>query len=113
LLASQTTPLALSHHQWVVSWNIANIWRRDFSTVDGTQHYALPVGRSTWAQMAWPSFVFPLLALMCVPGAFWLARARRWATLALAERLATAALAVSIGHPLRKFALCPARAARG
>jgi len=25
----------------------------------------------------------PLLALMCVPGAFWLARARRWATLAL------------------------------
>src|SRR5262249_8409214 len=44
LLVSQATPAALSQHQWLIAWNIANAWRRDFVTVDGAQHYRLPVG---------------------------------------------------------------------
>jgi len=80
---SQKTPGSLSQHQWVVAWNVANIWRRDFVTVDGAQHYRLPVGAYYLAHMAWPSLLFPLLALMCLPGALWLARRRRWPALAL------------------------------
>jgi len=83
VLLSQKTPESLSQHQWVVAWNIANIWRRDFVTVDGAQHYQLPVGAYYLAHMAWPSFLFPLLALLCLPGALWLARRRRWPALAL------------------------------
>jgi hypothetical protein len=33
--------------------------------------------------MAWPSLLFPLLALMTLPGVLWLARRRRWPALAL------------------------------
>jgi hypothetical protein len=80
---SQRTPESLSQHQWVVAWNIANIWRRDFVTVDGAQHYRLPVGAYYLAHMAWPSMLFPLLAAFCLPGALWLARGRRWPALAL------------------------------
>ncbi len=83
VLLSQKTPESLSQHQWVVTWNAANIWRRDFVTVDGAQHYRLPVGAYYLAHMAWPSLLFPLLALMCLPGALWLARRRRWPVLAL------------------------------
>jgi hypothetical protein len=82
-LLSEKTPEALSEHQWVVAWNVANIWRRDFVTVDGAQHYRLPVGAYYLAHMAWPSFLFPLLALFCLPGALWLAQRRRWPVLAL------------------------------
>ena len=83
VLFSQRTPESLSQHQWVVAWNIANIWRRDFVTVDGTQHYRLPVGAYYLARMAWPSLLSPLLALLCLPGTLWLARRRRWPALAL------------------------------
>src|SRR3954464_5824653 len=83
VLLSQKTPESLSQHQWVVAWNIANIWRRDFVTVDGAQHYRLPVGAYYLAHMAWPSLLFPLLALLCLPGTLWLARRRRWPALAL------------------------------
>jgi len=83
VLLSQESPASLSQHQWVTSWNIANIWRRDFVTVDGAQHYRLPVGVYYLARMAWPSLLFPLLALLCLPGALWLARRRRWPELAL------------------------------
>jgi 4-amino-4-deoxy-L-arabinose transferase-like glycosyltransferase len=83
VLFSQTTPAALSEHQWLVTWNIANIWRRDFVTVDGTQHYRLPVGVFYLARMGWPSLLFPLLALLCLPGALWLAWRRRWPALTL------------------------------
>jgi hypothetical protein len=67
----------------VVAWNGANIWRRDFVTVDGAQHYRLPIGAYYLAHMAWPSFLFPPLALLCLPGAIWLVRRRRWPALAL------------------------------
>ena len=83
VLFSQKSPEALSEHQWLVTWNIANIWRRDFVTVDGAQQYQLPVGVYYLTRMAWPSFLFPLLALLCLPGALWLARRRRWPALAL------------------------------
>jgi 4-amino-4-deoxy-L-arabinose transferase-like glycosyltransferase len=83
VLVSQSTPAALSQHQWVLTWNIANAWRRDFTTVDGTQHYTLPVGAYYLARMAWPDVLFPLLALACVPGALWLVLRRRWPALAL------------------------------
>jgi hypothetical protein len=83
LLAIQATPLALSRHQWLLSWDIANAWRRDFATVDGAQHYALPVAAYYLARMAWPGFLFPPLALLCLPGALWLARRRCWPALAL------------------------------
>ncbi|MEO7912358.1 MAG: glycosyltransferase family 39 protein, partial [Roseiflexaceae bacterium] len=74
VLFSQKTPQSLSEHQWLVTWNIANIWRRDFATVDGAQHYRLPVGAYYLTRMAWPSLLFPLLALLCLPGARWLVR---------------------------------------
>ncbi len=83
VLFSQKTPESLSQHQWVVAWNVANIWRRDFVTVDGAQHYRLPVGAYYLAHMAWPSMLFPLLALMCLPGALWLTQQRRWPVLTL------------------------------
>jgi 4-amino-4-deoxy-L-arabinose transferase-like glycosyltransferase len=83
LLDRDTTPVELTQHQWVVGWNIANAWQRDFTTVDGTQHYALPVGIFYLAQLAWPSFLFPLLALACPFGTLWLVRGRRWPALAL------------------------------
>jgi 4-amino-4-deoxy-L-arabinose transferase-like glycosyltransferase len=83
VLLSQQTPAALSEHQWLRTWNIANVWRRDFVTVDGAQHYQLPVGGYYLARMAWPSLLFPLLALLCLPGALWLLRRRRWPALAL------------------------------
>ncbi len=83
VLLSQETPESLSQHQWVVAWNVANIWRRDFVTVDGAQHYRLPVGAYYLAHMAWPSLLFLPLALMCLPGAIWLARRRCWPALAL------------------------------
>jgi 4-amino-4-deoxy-L-arabinose transferase-like glycosyltransferase len=83
VLLSQRTPESLSQHQWVVTWNVANIWRRDFVTVDGAQHYRLPVGAYYLAHMAWPSLLFPPLALLAIPGALWLAWRRRWPALAL------------------------------
>jgi len=83
LLNRDTTPVELSQHQWVVTWNIANVWQRDFTTVDGTQHYALPVGAFYLAQLAWPSFLFPLLALACPLGVLWVVRRRRWLALVL------------------------------
>jgi 4-amino-4-deoxy-L-arabinose transferase-like glycosyltransferase len=83
VLLSQKTPAALSEHQWLLTWNVANIWRRDFVTVDGAQHYRLQVGAYYLAHMAWPSLLFPLLALLCLPGALWLTRHRRWPALAL------------------------------
>ncbi|MEP7190513.1 MAG: hypothetical protein ABI901_15085, partial [Roseiflexaceae bacterium] len=83
VLWSQKSPESLSQHQWLVTWNVANIWRRDFVTVDGVQHYRLPMGVYYLTRMAWPSLVFPLLALLCLPGALWLARRRRWPALAL------------------------------
>jgi hypothetical protein len=83
VLFSQRSPESLSQHQWVVAWNVANIWQRDFVTVDGAQHYRLPVGAYYLARMAWPSFLFPLLTLLCLPGTLWLAHGRRWPTLAL------------------------------
>jgi hypothetical protein len=83
VLFSQRTPGALSQHQWVVAWNIDSIWQRDFVTVDGAQHYRLPVGAYYLARMAWPSFLFPLLAVFCLLGALWLAQQRRWPALAL------------------------------
>ncbi|MEO7908227.1 MAG: hypothetical protein ABIV47_01125, partial [Roseiflexaceae bacterium] len=51
--------------------------------VDGAQHYRLPVGAYYLTRMAWPSLLFPLLALLCLPGARWLVRHRRWPALAL------------------------------
>jgi 4-amino-4-deoxy-L-arabinose transferase-like glycosyltransferase len=84
LLASRMTPVALSQHQWLVSWDIANAWRRDFVTVDGAQRYAAPVAAYYLARLAWPSFLSPMLGLACLPGAVWLARRRRWPALALA-----------------------------
>jgi 4-amino-4-deoxy-L-arabinose transferase-like glycosyltransferase len=83
LLNRDTTPAQLSQHQWAVTWNIANAWQRDFTTVDGTQHYALPVGVFYLAQLAWPSFLFPLLALACPVGVLWLVRRQRWPALVL------------------------------
>jgi 4-amino-4-deoxy-L-arabinose transferase-like glycosyltransferase len=83
LLASQADPAALSRHQWLVSWDIANAWRSEFVTVDGAQRYALPVGIYYLARMAWPSLLFPPLALAAVLGALWLARRRQWPALAL------------------------------
>ncbi len=82
LLASQADPAALSRHQWLVSWDIANAWRTEFLTVDGAQRYTLPVGVYYLARMAWPSLLFPPLALAAVLGALWLAR-RQWPALAL------------------------------
>jgi hypothetical protein len=83
VLWSQKSPESLSQHQWLVTWNMANIWRRDFVTVDGAQHYRLPMGAYYLARMAWPSLLFPLLALLCLPGALWLAHQRRWPALIL------------------------------
>ncbi len=83
LLNRDTTPTELSQHQWLVSWNIANAWQRDFTTIDGTQHYAMPVGVFYLAQLAWPSFLFPLLALACPFSILWLVRGRRWPALVL------------------------------
>lgn len=83
LLVSQADPAALSRHQWLVSWDIANAWRTEFVTVDGAQRYALPVGAYYLARLAWPSLLFPPLALAALLGALWLARRRQWPALAL------------------------------
>jgi len=83
VIVSGATGAPPSRQQWVVAWNIANAWQRDFTTVDGTQHYALPVAAFYLAQMAWPSYLAPPLALLCVPGALWLIWRRRWPALAL------------------------------
>lgn len=83
VIASAATPAALTRHQWVETWSVANVWRRDFTTVDGAQHYSLPVAVFYLAQMAWPSFLATPLALLALPGAIWLARERSWAALAL------------------------------
>jgi 4-amino-4-deoxy-L-arabinose transferase-like glycosyltransferase len=82
-VVSGATGGAPSEHQWVVAWNVANAWHSDFTTVDGTQHYALPVAAFYLAQLAWPSYLAPPLALLCVLGALWLVRQRRWPALAL------------------------------
>jgi 4-amino-4-deoxy-L-arabinose transferase-like glycosyltransferase len=83
IIVSGATGAPPSQQQWVVAWNIANAWQRDFTTVDGTQHYALPVAVFYLVQMAWPSYLAPPLALLCVPGALWLVWRRRWPALAL------------------------------
>jgi 4-amino-4-deoxy-L-arabinose transferase-like glycosyltransferase len=83
IIVSGATGAPPSQQQWVVAWNIANAWQRDFTTVDGTQHYALPVAAFYLAQMAWPSFLAPPLALLCLAGALWLVRRRRWPALTL------------------------------
>ncbi|HEX9373214.1 MAG TPA: glycosyltransferase family 39 protein, partial [Roseiflexaceae bacterium] len=83
LIVSAATPVALAQHQWVEAWSMANAWQRDFTTVDGAQHYVLPVAAFYLAQMAWPSFLATPLALLALPGAIWLVRGRLWAELAL------------------------------
>lgn len=83
VIVSGATGADPAQHQWVVAWNIASAWHRTFTTVDGTQHYALPVAAFYLAQMAWPSFLAPPLALFCPAGALWLARRRSWPALAL------------------------------
>ena len=78
---NQTMLAALSQHQWVVAWNLAHIWQRDFMTVDGTQHYPVPVLHVLPGRDGLGQFLFP--ALTCLPGVLWLVRRRRWAAPAL------------------------------
>lgn len=83
LLVSVQTPTALSRHAWVQSWDLGNIWRREFTTIDGTQHYALPMGLYNLLRLGWPSFLAPPLSLAAPLGALWLWREHRWGALAL------------------------------
>jgi 4-amino-4-deoxy-L-arabinose transferase-like glycosyltransferase len=80
---SERTPLALSQHPWVRAWSLENALARTLTTVDGTQHYRLPIAVFYLAQLAWPSFLPAPLPLAALAGALWLAHTRRWATLAL------------------------------
>lgn len=76
VLVSQATPGAPGEHPWVIAWSFTHAWQRTFTTVDGTQHYALPLILFNLAQMAGPGFLAPF-------GAAWLVLRRRWAALVL------------------------------
>ncbi|MBE7553537.1 MAG: hypothetical protein HS126_20900 [Anaerolineales bacterium] len=70
-------------HSWLLGWNPANFFRREFENIDGHFVYQLP-NWIFYAQPAGhPAYIFPLLGLASAWGVWRLGRARQWGPLIL------------------------------
>ncbi len=83
LLAARAVPHALLQHEWLLRWNPANAFRRDFQTTEGQAHYHAPVALFYLLRLGWPDALIPPVAVLAVVGVARAARDRRPAELAL------------------------------
>jgi hypothetical protein len=70
-------------HSWLLGWNPANFFRREFENIDGHFVYPLP-NAIFYAQPAGhPAYIFPLLGLAGLWGVIRLGQQRAWSALTL------------------------------
>ena len=70
-------------HSWLLGWNPANAFRRQFDNVDGHFDYALPIGLFYAEPAAHPAYLFPLLGLAALWGGWRLWGDKAWGPLIL------------------------------
>jgi len=70
-------------HSWLLGWNPANFFLREFENIDGHFFYQLPVGLFYAQPAGHPAYIFPLLGLVGLWGIWRLWRAKQWGPLIL------------------------------
>ncbi|GAB4452341.1 MAG: hypothetical protein Kow0031_34740 [Anaerolineae bacterium] len=83
LWLSLQRPDTLLGHMWLMSWQPAHFWQRQFENPDGQFSYALPNALFYAQPGGHPAFLFPLLGLMALWGSWQLWRSRRFDALLL------------------------------
>ncbi len=70
-------------HSWLLGWNPANFFRREFANIDGHFSYPLPNALFNLQPAGHPAYIFPALGLAGLWGVWRLVQTRQWGPLLL------------------------------
>ena len=90
-------------HSWLLGWNPANAFQRQFDTVDGHLEYALPVAVFYVQPAGHPAYLVPLLGLAAVWGIWRAWRGKAWGPIILLLGWSGAVYLFLAGIPYENF----------